>query len=125
MRKATGLGRVYYATKFSLQGIRSCWQSEPAFRFELLLLSIFAPASFFVAKSPLQWAVLIIPIMGVLAMEMVNTAIERVVDHISMEDHELLGQAKDLGSAAVFMFMLATLLVWGAVITYNWPLFEL
>jgi diacylglycerol kinase (ATP) len=122
MRKATGLGRIYYATKFSLQGIQTCWQSEPAFRFELFLLCFFAPASFIVARSPLQWAVLMLPIMGVLAMEMVNTAIERVVDHISLENHPLLGQAKDLGSAAVFMFMMATLLVWGAVIAHNWPI---
>ena len=122
MRKATGVARLYYATKFSFQGIKNCWENEPAFRFELFLLCFFGPASFVVAQSPLQWAILIIPIMGVFAMEMVNTAIERVVDHISMENHSLLGQAKDLGSAAVFMFMMATLLVWGAVIVNNWPL---
>lgn len=120
MRKTTGLRRVYFATKFSVQGIQACWRSEPSFRFELLLLCGFAPASFWLAQNPFQWAVLVAPLLCVLSAEMINTAIERVIDHMTMDHHQALGEAKDLGSAAVFMCMIMTLLVWGAMLIHNW-----
>ncbi len=120
MRKSTGLQRIYYAALFSVMGLRSAWRTEPSFRFELGLLCFFFPASFWVGQTLVEWCLLIAPLFLVLAAEMLNTALERLADHISMDDHALLGQAKDLGSAAVFLMMILTLIIWGALISQNW-----
>jgi len=112
MRKSTGFQRLYFASKFTAQGLKTCLETEPAFRYELCLAAIMVPAAFWVSSTALDFALLVIPVVLVLIVELLNTAIERIVDHISMENHLLLGQAKDLGSAAVFLSMMLTLMIW-------------
>ena len=80
-----------------------------------MLSAILALASFFVAKNPQQWLLLIFPLLLLLIVELLNSAIENVVDRVGREHHELSGRAKDMGSAAVFLSLLLIGVCWGAV----------
>lgn len=119
MAKVTGVARFYYATKYSLMGMRAAFVHEPAFRYEVMGLCVLFPLSFWVAQSPLQWALLVGSFLLVLVFELINSAIEAVVDRAGTEFHELAGRAKDLGSAAVFVTLIISALIWGAIIMEN------
>lgn len=110
-----GLQRIVNASRFSWLGIKASWQSEAAFREEIILGIILFPAAFWLGESLTQTAILIIPLFIVLIVELLNTGIEHVVDRVGLERHELSGLAKDAGSAAVFLSNILTLLVWGLV----------
>ncbi len=111
----TGLRRLVNATGYSCKGLRASWQHEAAFRQELLLTVVLVAASFWLAQSVLQWLALITPLLLLLIVELLNSAIEAVVDRIGDEHHELAGRAKDMGSAAVLLCLLLVALVWGAL----------
>lgn len=113
--KRTGIKRFYFATKYSMQGIKAAWKEEPAFRYEVSALLVMLPAAFWLAQSGLQLALLLSCCFLVLAFEIVNSAIEAVVDRWGPEYHELAGRAKDMGSAAVFMMLNMTWVVWAGV----------
>lgn len=113
--KRTGIKRFYFATKYSMQGINAAWKEEPAFRYEVSALVVMLPAAFWLAQSGLQLALLLSCCFLVLAFEIVNSAIEAVVDRWGPEYHELAGRAKDMGSAAVFMMLNMTWVVWAGV----------
>jgi len=113
--KRTGIKRFYFATKYSMQGIKAAWKEEPAFRYEVSALVVMLPAAFWLAQSGLQLALLLSCYFLVLAFEIVNSAIEAVVDRWGPEYHELAGRAKDMGSAAVFMMLNMTWVVWAGV----------
>lgn len=113
--KRTGIKRFYFATKYSMQGIKAAWKEEPAFRYEVSALVVMLPAAFWLAQSGLQLALLLSCCFLVLAFEIVNSAIEAVVDRWGPEYHELAGRAKDMGSAAVFMMLNMTWVVWAGV----------
>ncbi len=117
--KKTGLTRFYYATKYSLQGIRAAYREEPAFRYESAAMLVLVPAAFWLAESGLQLALLLACGLLVLAFEIINSAIEAVVDRWGPEYHELAGRAKDMGSAAVFIMIILTVTVWGCVLYDN------
>ena len=121
--KKTGFKRFYFATKYSLQGIRATWQEEPAFRYEVVTLPVLIPAALWLAESGVQLALLLACLFLVLAFEIVNSAIEAVVDRWGPEFHELAGRAKDMGSAAVFMMMQMTWIIW-ACVAYDNGLFS-
>lgn len=108
-----GFARVVAATGYSLRGLRAAWRWEEAFRVEAILGLILLPAAFWVGQSLLHQLVLIIAFGIVVVAELVNSAIEAIVDRIGMEPHPLSGQAKDLGSATVFVSTLLCGLVWG------------
>ncbi|MEH6578960.1 MAG: diacylglycerol kinase [Amphritea sp.] len=110
--KKTGLSRFYYATKYSLQGIKAAYKEEPAFRYEVAAMIIMTPAAFWLAESGIQLALLLASCLLVLAFEIVNSAIEAVVDRWGTEHHELAGRAKDMGSAAVFIMLILTAIIW-------------
>ncbi|WP_438864585.1 diacylglycerol kinase [Neptunicella sp.] len=116
----TGLGRVFKAAQCSLDGIGYAFRHEAAFRQELLLCLIMIPLAFWITHKPLELVVLIVPLLMLLVVECINSAIEAAIDRISTEIHPLSKQAKDLGSAAVFFTMLIILVCWLAVII---PLF--
>ncbi|WP_390879087.1 diacylglycerol kinase [Marinobacterium arenosum] len=118
-RKITGLSRFYHATNYSLQGLRAAFRNEPAFRYEVYAALVLIPLSLFVAQGGMQLAALIGTVLMVLVFELVNTAIEAVVDRAGTEFHELAGLAKDLGSAAVFVMIIITTLTWGGVLWDN------
>lgn len=111
----TGLARLLDATRYSIRGISACWRNEAAFRQEVLLVAALSPASFLVAESVEQWLLLIAPLFLLLIVELLNSAIENVVDRIGDERHELSGRAKDMGSAAVLTCLLMIGLVWCAI----------
>lgn len=115
----TGLSRIIHATGYSIKGLKSAWANEAAFRQELLLILFLMPLTFWVGASLEQTLLLICISWLVVILEVVNSAIEAVVDRIGAERHELSGRAKDLGSAAVFLCLMLNLLVWGALIGRN------
>ena len=111
----TGLVRIAKAARFSVLGFRSAWRYEPAFRQECTLAVILVPCAFLLAETYTQAALLIAAIGLVLVTELLNSAIEAVVDRIGQEHHQLAGQAKDMGSAAVFVSLVIVLVTWSLV----------
>ena len=108
----TGLSRLLDATGYSAKGIRACWRQEAAFRQEVALVIVLLPLSFMVARSVEQWLLLVLPLILLLVVELLNTAIENVVDRIGNEHNNLSGQAKDMGSAAVLFSLLTAACSW-------------
>lgn len=104
--------RLGSATRFSLQGLRHAWLGEAAFRFEALLAIILLPAAMLVNVTTLERIALVGSVFFVLIVELINSAVEAVVDRIGPERHPLSGQAKDLGSAAVFLALILAGFVW-------------
>ncbi len=109
---ARGLRRLLKATTFSAAGLRAAWRSEEAFRQEAVLAVVLAPAAFVLGRTGLQQALLLGVLMLVLVVELLNSAIEAVVDRIGHDRHPLSGQAKDMGSAAVLLSLMLALAVW-------------
>jgi diacylglycerol kinase (ATP) len=110
----TGLRRIIRATRFSAQGFAQAWQHEAAFRQELLLAIVMAPAALWLGQSAVERSMLLAVLLLVLMVELLNSAIEAAIDRHGDEQHELSGRAKDLGSAAVFVSLTIVVLVWGA-----------
>src|SRR5688572_14027060 len=104
--------RLVRATNFSLSGLRAAFRFEPAFRLEVLLLLLVVPAAWMLASGKVERALLIGSWLLVIIIEIVNSAIEAIVDRIGKEHHDLSGRAKDLGSAAVFCSIVFAAAVW-------------
>lgn len=113
---ATGITRIINAAKYSMKGFKSGLQNEAALRQELVIGIILTLIAFGVADSALEWLVLVIMPWLTFTVELLNSAIEAVVDRIGDEYHELSGRAKDIGSAAVFVMLCLTILTWLVVI---------
>ena len=118
MYKTTGLTHLINSTKYSLQGLRSAFQHETAFRHECFAAVILVPLAFLLGHSALQTALMIGAVLVVMAVELLNSAIEAVVDRIGTERHELSGRAKDQGSAAVFIALCIVVVVWGSILFF-------
>ena len=103
---------------WSTAGMKTAWKNELAFRTEAVVIVIMAPIGFWLGRSALERALLIACSLLILIIELLNSAIEAVVDRIGPEHHELSGRAKDMGSAAAFLSMLTAGLVW-ALIAYD------
>lgn len=112
----TGLARIAYATRYSYHGLLFAWHNESAFRQELGLCLLMVPAALWVGQSAVERALLAGCCLLVLVVELLNTAVEAVVDRIGQEPNHLAGRAKDLGSAAVFVSLLLAGLVWGLLL---------
>lgn len=110
------LERLVNATRYSIRGLRYAWASEPAFRYEIYVLFVALPMAWLIGKSGVERALLIGSVLLVVVVELVNSAIEAVVDRIGAERHELSGRAKDIGSAAVFVSILLAASVWLVVL---------
>ncbi len=108
--------RIVRATRYSLAGLRSAIRGEAAFRQELILALILTPVAVWLGDNGFERALMIPSLLVVLIVELVNSAIETVVDRVGTEFHDLSGRAKDLGSAAVFISLIAVPVVWGLVI---------
>ena len=109
----TGLPRLRAALGNSIQGFRDIWRMEEAFRMETGLLALSLPLSFFLANTLFQGAILVGSVLLILIVEVLNSAIEAVVDRIGEERHELSRIAKDLGSLAVLLAMVLAGILWG------------
>ncbi|MEN1930066.1 diacylglycerol kinase [Luteimonas sp. MJ250] len=113
-----GPARMFKAAVWSLQGLRAAWLYESSFRLEVYLFVVLAPLGWWLGNDGVERALLVGCLVLVLAVELLNSAIEAVIGRYGDEHHELAGRAKDMGSAAVFLMMLNVLLVWGALL---WP----
>ncbi|QYJ83927.1 MULTISPECIES: diacylglycerol kinase [Shewanella] len=114
-----GIKRIFRATGFSMQGLKLAWQSEAAFRQELILVLFMLPVALLVDVPMVERILLIMTLMIVLIVELLNSAIEAVVDRIGHEIHPLSGQAKDIASAAVFIALALCGITWLLIL---WPL---
>ena len=112
MKKNTGVTRVLLAFKNSGKGFKFLIKSEAAFQQELVLAILLAPLSFLISQSLSELILLLLTLALVLVVEILNTAVEAVVDRIGLEHNELSGLAKDLGSAAVLLSLLFAAGVW-------------
>ena len=115
-----GLGRVFKAAGYSLKGLRAALRYEAAFRQELLLVLLMAPAAFWVGQNAIQIILLLSALVLVLIVELLNSAIEAVADAVTLENNELIGRAKDLGSAAVLLSLLSAGALWVALLINRW-----
>ena len=102
----SGARRVWKATQYSWQGLKAAWQHESAFRQECMLGILLLPAAFWLAENWVEASVLIAVCFLVLIIELLNSAIEAVVDRVGEEHHDLAGRAKDMGSAAVMLSLI-------------------
>lgn len=112
----TGLTRLLNAVGYSLAGFGSAYRHEEAFRQEVLLAAALVPIAFWLDVSGVERALMIASIVGVLIVELLNSAVEAAVDRISLENHRLAKRAKDIGSAAVFLALALTALVWASIL---------
>ncbi len=103
------LGRAFF---FSWQGLRACYENEPSFRQEAVVLAAAIPLAFLFGDTPLETALLIISILLIMLVELMNSAIEAIIDRFGNDRNEFFGMAKDMGSAAVLVAILISVILW-------------
>jgi diacylglycerol kinase (ATP) len=111
-----GPARLLKAAKWSWQGLCAAWMHESSFRLEVVLCVILAPLGLWLGADGVQRALLVGSLLLVLGVELLNSAVEAVIERYGPEFHELAGRAKDMGSAAVLMMMLNVLACWGLIL---------
>ena len=111
-----GIVRLINALGYSRDGLGAAWKNEAAFREEVMLAAVAIPLALFLAHSGVDRALMIGSVFLVLIVEILNSAVEAVVDKASPEKHELAKRAKDMGSAAVLLSLLNAVAVWAAVL---------
>jgi diacylglycerol kinase (ATP) len=111
-----GIRRLINALRWTLRGVRSTFKHEAAFRQEVLLFLLMAPLGLWLGDNSVKRALLVGSLLIVLIVELLNSAIESVVDRISTDRHKLSGRAKDQGSAAVFVSLALVALCWALVL---------
>ena len=107
--------RLVGALKYSLAGLQRAWQEESV-RVQVVLLAILFPLGWWLGNSIPEKLLLVLPLLAVIIVELLNTAIEITIDRISEDRHPLSKEAKDVGSAAVFLAMMCVILVWAAIL---------
>jgi diacylglycerol kinase (ATP) len=112
----TGLQRVWNAMHYSLAGLSAAFKCEDAFRQEALLAAVLIPVTFWLPVAGTGRALMIASVLLVLIVELLNSAIEAVVDRVSLDRHHLSKRAKDIGSAAVMLALINVVLVWICVL---------
>ena len=117
-KSTSGIKRIFLAFYYSYEGLKSAWKSEHAFRQELLVIIPACAIALFLPVSALQKLLLIAVLIWIIIVELINSAIEAVVDRVSLERNPLSKNAKDFGSAAVMLTCLIALATW-AVIIYS------
>lgn len=112
----TGLRRIWNALHYSMDGLKAAYRHEDAFRQEAWLALILIPTAFFMPASGIGKALMVGSVLLVLIVELLNSAVEAVVDRVSLEHHLLAKRAKDIGSAAVLISLLNVLAIWTLVL---------
>lgn len=115
-----GVDRIVHAARYSWQGLCTAYATEAAFRQETWLAAVMLPAALWLGRDWLQTLVLSGAVVLVLIVELLNSAIETVVDRVSFERHDLSGRAKDYGSAAVLLALLLCGATWAAALWQRW-----
>ena len=111
-----GPAGIMRAAIWSLQGLRAAWLHESSFRLEVCLFVVLGPLGWLLGAVGVERALLIGSCLLVLSAELLNSAVEAVIERYGPEFHELAGRAKDMGSAAVFVLMMNVLLCWGLIL---------
>jgi len=106
------IGHIKNAFIYTFAGLKAAWKNELAFRGEVVVVTIMLPLGIWLGRSAVERALLIASILLIILTELVNSALEAVVDRIGPERHELSKRAKDMGSAAAFISMVTAALVW-------------
>ncbi len=112
--------QLWNAFRWSMKGLRAGWRHEASFRLEAGLAVVLLPLGLWLGDGALEKLALTVPAILVLSVELLNSAIEAVVDKVSPEFHELAGRAKDMGSAAVFLLLLTVILSWALILGPRW-----
>jgi len=111
---------VWRALRWSLKGLASAWQVEASFRLEVYCFIVLGPLALYLGQDGIQRVLLVGSLLMVLSAELLNSAVEAVIERYGAEHHELAGRAKDMGSAAVFVLMMNVLLCWGLLLGPRW-----
>jgi len=106
----------WQAMIWSFQGLRAAWLVESSFRTEVVLFFVLAPLGWYLGQTPVEQVLLIGSPMLVMAAELLNSAIEALIDRYGPEHHELAGRAKDMGSAAVFVLLVNMAMCWALIV---------
>ena len=112
--------RIWNAFVWSMKGLRATWLIESSFRLEVYMFLGLAPLAVWLGESGVERAIMIGSMMLVLVIEVLNSAVEAVVDRWGKEHNELAGRAKDMGSAAVFLADMNVLACWALVLGPRW-----
>jgi diacylglycerol kinase (ATP) len=116
IRPGSEVTRLRKAAGHSWNGYKAAWATEAAFRVDLLLLVVLGPVALWLGETGVERALLFGSLLLLVLAEVINTAIEVVVDRVGMERHPLSGKAKDLGSGAVLLALVHGAVVWGLVL---------
>ena len=116
-KSGSGIDRLFRALSWSMAGLKHAFLKEAAFRQEFFLCIILCPLAFYLGETGFEKALLVGSLMLVLIVELLNSAVEAAIDRIGEEQHDLSGQAKDMGSAAVFLSLLNVVIVWFLILT--------
>ncbi len=117
-QSGSGVARIIKAFGWSISGLRAAFSNEAAFRQELFSCLLLMPLALMLGQGGVEKALLVASLLGILIVELLNSAIEAIVDRVGTEHHYLSGRAKDLGSAAVFMSFINALAIWSLVLIY-------
>lgn len=112
----TGLRRLFNALGYTWDGLRAAFKHEDAFRQEVFLALLLIPLALYLGETGIERALMIAAVLGVLMVELLNSAVEAAVDRISLEHHLLIKRAKDMGSAAVMIALVNAVAVWMLVL---------
>jgi len=112
----TGLQRLLNAAGYTWDGLCAAFKHEDAFRQEVLLALLMIPLAWYLGNTGVERALMIAAVLGVLVVELLNSALEAAVDRISLEHHVLIKRAKDMGSAAVMIALVNVVVVWALVL---------
>lgn len=111
-----GIKRLILATGYSWLGFKASWKNEEAFRQEVALALVLIPIALWLDVSQTQMLLMIASVVLVLIVEILNSAVEALVDLVTQDKHELAGRAKDMGSAAVMLALINMTLVWAVIL---------
>ena len=120
MKSKGGVGRIFKAMGYSIQGLAAAWRDEHAFRQELMFCVPMIAVAIALPVSLTQKALLIGTMLLIIIVELINSAVEAVVDLVTVDHHAMAGKAKDIGSAAVMICFLNAVVVWGLVLAEHY-----
>lgn len=115
-----GPAGVLRAAKWSMLGLRAAWLHESSFRLEVCMFVVLGPVGWQLGQTGVERVLLVGSCLLVMAMELMNSSMEAVIERYGAEHHELAGRAKDMGSAAVFVLMMNVVLVWAVLLLPRW-----
>lgn len=115
-----GPREIWKALVWSMKGLRAGWRHEASFRLEICLSLVLFPLGLWLGRGAVEKVLLAGSLLLVLALELLNSALEAVVDHVCPDIHPFAERAKDMGSAAVFLGMIGVVLTWGLILGARW-----